>query len=610
MKKLINYTLILGSVIALASCSAEDPTIAKNDDGKVTLTVQLPSQNKTRFNDGQKIDQLYYSILDKDGTQVLDSGMYPWEGKESQQVTLDLVPGQEYQVVFFADSKAAESNGYTYTESAASLSITYDDVQINDDIYDAFYKIVPGITTKTSSTTPIVLTRPFAQINIGTKGLNSSIVAPCIEKYTTEFTLAATNLADGVSFLNGKPSYTAATKGFTKTVTDLTATKALALTDKYPVPGFDYLDMMYLLVNPDDNADEGKAVLSGSFNVTITDDNNPTPVADIPLLSLPAKENYQTNIYGSLLTDATDLTISINPGFGEGSPFTYLGVPDTAVAYTDAEGNVVNGLYVDSNAKTLYTGTPEALNYLNKNWYTVFNNPNQPYYSIKLYSDIDFTGYTWIGINSNSDNCRFNGIDGQGCTIRNFTTEAGTRGGAMFWGPGASNLPGGGNYIRNLNLENVTVNSQNSYHAAIFVCQTYGNWEISNVHVNKATINGCYDVATFVGRVYNDNNEGRNLTMTNVSAKDVTIIAKASKLQGGRYDDNVGCVVGFVDEGQGCTATFTNVTVDGLNITAPQGFTVVTNGYQYSTNTSLSAWEINTDAGISTSNVTVTYTEL
>lgn len=612
MKKLINYTLLLGSVIALASCSAEDPTIAKNDYDKVSLTVQLPTQNTTRFNDGKQIDQLYYTILDKTGAEVLDSGMQPWEeGIMSQKITLDLVPGQEYQVVFFADTKDAESKGYTYSASTASLSIDYDAVEINNDNYDAFYKIVPGISTATSSNTAIVLTRPFAQINIGTKGFDNNLVSACIDKYTTEFSLASTNLASGVSFLNGAPSYTAATKGFTKTVTDLTATKAL--TDAYPVGGYNYLDMMYLLVNPDATAEEGKAVLGGSFNVSLTDNGVTTPVQNIPLLNMPAKENYQTNIYGSLLTDAKDLTISIDPSFGEGSPYTYLEVPDTAVPVTDNNGNAVNGLYVDTDAKTLYTGSPEALAYINQNWNTLFKNAKYNYYSITLYSDIDFTGYTWACINTNSDNCHFNGIDGQGCTIRNMTIGHGSMGSAMFWGPGCSNLPEG-NYIRNLNLENVTVNSGNDYHAGIFICQTYGDWVISNVNVNKATITGTYDIGTFVGRVYNDSSEtGRSLTMTNVSAKDVTIVSNAPKLTGYRFDDNVGCVVGFVDEGRNCTASFTNVTIDGLDITAPEGFTVVTDGYQYTTDfpgsIANSSWAINTNAGITTSNVKVTYTK-
>lgn len=312
MKNYIYSSLILSSVLALAACSADEPGVVKNDS-TVSLTVQLPTEHSTRFADGKSIDILYYSILSADGTTVLAYDSIPWvKNATSASVPLDLIPTQNYQVVFFAmNSKAT---GYAFDAKIANFTVNYEEMQINNDDYDAFVAKVPDINTEYDTTeNPIVLSRPFAQINIGTNDLDSKIVTSYgLENFTTIFTVEKDNLATGVSYLTSganNMTFTPATKGITKNVEGLTDTAGLA--DKFPVAGYKYLNMLYLLVNPG-NASNGQAVLNTNFSTTIADG---TQVQNIPLPTLPAKANYQTNIYGKLLTSSKDFNVTIAPAF-------------------------------------------------------------------------------------------------------------------------------------------------------------------------------------------------------------------------------------------------------------------------------------------------------
>ncbi len=350
MKKFIYSSLILGSAFALASCSADEPGLSKTD-GPLTLTVQLPGESATRFATGSSVDILYYTILNEDGTTVLASDSQPWEkGATSATVTLDLIPSQNYQVVFFAMNSNA--TGYQYNPATAAFTVDYDQVAINNDIYDAFCAKVPGINTAYDTTeNPINLSRPFAQINIGTNDLGSKIVTSYgLDNYTTTFAVEATNLATGVSYLtsgSNNMTYTPATDGFSKEVTDLTDTAGL--TDAYPVEGYKYLDMMYLLVNPGTDTD-GQALLSATFTTSISGGIN---VQEVNLSSLPAKANYQTNVYGKLLTDSKDFNVQIAPAFEGSLPEVTVSEPEEAL---DALNN---------NESLVFNGTTDALDLSN-----------------------------------------------------------------------------------------------------------------------------------------------------------------------------------------------------------------------------------------------------
>ena len=319
MKKFLYGALALASVASLASCSSDEPLGQQPNDGKVTFTVTMPGQN-TRFADGKTVDQLYYTVF-QNGTKVLE-GVEDWPtGSLSTTVTLQLVSNQSYDVVFFADTKAAETAGvYSYDKASAQFNVTYKDAMINNDAYDAFVKketiVADGGEKK------VLLYRPFAQVNIGTDDLtNGAVDKYGLENFSSTLTIKPTNLLSGMNFFSGAT---------TEQATDVTFTlpnfKTPALPgDPFPVvkpeeegkvvEPYKYIEMNYLLVPvaPENAAEDWSNLLNVTYTINGKGENN--VVNELNLNSMPTRQNYQTNIYGSLLTTQQAFNIEIKPAF-------------------------------------------------------------------------------------------------------------------------------------------------------------------------------------------------------------------------------------------------------------------------------------------------------
>ena len=310
MKKFIYGALALASVASLASCSSDEPFGQQPNDGKVTFTVTMPGQN-TRFAEGTTVDQLYYTVF-QNGTKVLE-GVEDWPtGSLSTTVTLQLVSNQSYDVVFFADTKAAETAGvYTYKPATADFTVTYSDKMINNDAYDAFVKkeaiVADGGEKK------VLLYRPFAQVNIGSDDLGTDAVTTYgLGNFSSTLTIQPTNLLSGMNFLSGTTTPQAAAVTFSlENFSNLPG-------DKFPVDGtpekpYKYIEMNYLLVPaaPETAAEDWSNLL----DVTYTINGKSNVVNELNLSSMPTRQNYQTNVYGSLLTTQQKFDVSIVPAF-------------------------------------------------------------------------------------------------------------------------------------------------------------------------------------------------------------------------------------------------------------------------------------------------------
>jgi hypothetical protein len=161
-------------------------------NGNVTFQVQLPAELGSRayFGNGTQAKNLYVAVYDANGN-VLDkltnfNGETPAAGMTvnnfttslSTTVTIPLVKGQTYTVVFWADSYAPVEEGaeftspFTFTPADASMKVDYTKFVGNSDAPDAFFA---AVTVPADGTThKVELKRPFAQINIGTDDRMSS----------------------------------------------------------------------------------------------------------------------------------------------------------------------------------------------------------------------------------------------------------------------------------------------------------------------------------------------------------------------------------------------------------------------------------------------------
>lgn len=294
---LLSTFTIAAAALLVTSCNDEmDNGLKTGDEGTVTFTAQLPSEMGTRaFADGLTAKHLQYAVYEAGQSTPL-----PVFGDETtvvgeaemvnlkKSVTLKLTSGKSYDVIFWAD--ATTDSPYTFNPASQEVSVDYSKVNNNSDNCDAFFK-KETITVSGNQSVDVKLTRPFAQVNIGTDDFDAA-KASGLEVTQTEVVakaFATLNLATGEVSDEADRTFTM---------------KAIptASDGEFPVAGgYKYLSMDYLLVGAD------KATVDVAFNYGGPQNRTFTNV--------PVQRNYRTNIYGSLLTNTTDFNVVIEPAF-------------------------------------------------------------------------------------------------------------------------------------------------------------------------------------------------------------------------------------------------------------------------------------------------------
>lgn len=294
---LLSTFTIAAAALLVTSCNDEmDNGLKTGDEGTVTFTAQLPSEMGTRaFADGLTAKHLQYAVYEAGQSTPLkvfgDETTVVGEAEMvnlKKSVTLKLTSGKSYDVIFWAD--ATTDSPYTFNPASQEVSVDYSKVNNNSDNCDAFFK-KETITVSGNQSVDVKLTRPFAQVNIGTDDFDAA-KASGLEVTQTEVVakaFATLNLATGKVADEADRTFTM---------------KAIptASDGEFPVAGgYKYLSMDYLLVGAD------KATVDVAFNYGGPQNRTFTNV--------PVQRNYRTNIYGSLLTNTTDFNVVIEPAF-------------------------------------------------------------------------------------------------------------------------------------------------------------------------------------------------------------------------------------------------------------------------------------------------------
>ena len=294
---LLSTFTIAAAALLVTSCNDEmDNGLKTGDDGTVTFTAQLPSEMGTRaFADGLTAKHLQYAVYEAGQSTPLkvfgDETTVMGEAEMNnlkQTVSLKLTTGKTYDVIFWAD--ATTDSPYTFNPASQEVSVDYSKVNNNSDNCDAFFK-KETITVSGNQSVDVKLTRPFAQVNIGTDDFDAA-KASGLEVTQTEVVakaFATLNLATGKVADEADRTFTM---------------KAIptASDGEFPVAGgYKYLSMDYQLVGAD------KATVDVAFNYGGPQNRTFTNV--------PVQRNYRTNIYGSLLTNTTDFNVVIEPAF-------------------------------------------------------------------------------------------------------------------------------------------------------------------------------------------------------------------------------------------------------------------------------------------------------
>lgn len=317
--KLKNYLLLGAAALALASCSHDDVAPSGADKG-FALTVNLPGDLGTRaFGDGYTADDLYVAVYDADNNyKYLVTEKTSFKGSLTTTVYFDLPNGKNYLFSCFAANENAASDtdssaAYYFNPAEKGLIVHYNAMLNADNLaddYDCFFNFKEsGLISSSNKGMSITLYRPVCQINWGTADFNlmtehENAYGPKGELIETSFT--AEKVYNSLNIVTGRVN-----PGSYQGIVTL-AKGTVPTGETFPVEGYDYVAMQYLLAPKD--------VWTYDVNLTITNTNGDglgDLKVDVPVLSVPVQANYRTNIYGNLLTNPYDVTVVKHPAWSE-----------------------------------------------------------------------------------------------------------------------------------------------------------------------------------------------------------------------------------------------------------------------------------------------------
>lgn len=287
--------------------SEVDVTTATDGLATVTFNVNAPEMSRA-FSDGLTANQLQYAVYTvkydaagalqleelKDLTVALSNGddqvkFLPIQ--ISRNVEIQLATGNEYAIIFWA---AAENSPYTVDFANRTMTVDYNGATANDENRDAFYCYQ---TFKVEGTMSVdaILKRPFAQVNIGANDYSAAKSAG----YVVTKSQVEVPVYTQLDFVTGE------TIGEMETVTF--SYSNVPTTEVFPVAGYEYVAMNYLLMN----------AFEETINVKFfySDENNNAKERKVG--SVPVKRNHRTNIFGQLFTSKVNFNVIIKPEYDD-----------------------------------------------------------------------------------------------------------------------------------------------------------------------------------------------------------------------------------------------------------------------------------------------------
>ncbi|MCC8037152.1 MAG: hypothetical protein LIP02_03315 [Bacteroidales bacterium] len=545
MKKLLYGTLALAA-LGLTACSNDDLGSGVDTTGQevaVTVTATLPSNIQSRaFSDGEKALDMWYAVYE-DGVTGPIIALNKYDKKFSglqNTLTLHLITGKTYNVVFWAQSPEAETNDYfTLDTEKSTVTVNYDKIKdLNVEDADAFF-CFKEVEVKGAATVTAELRRPFAQINVGTNdmeyaGLKDKQLSASMEVSAafTQFSLQdgeVIGTAEPISFdVTPRPNQD-------KETTD-------DAYEKFPVGNkgdYEYLAMAYVLMSPD----------KMTTDVDLAFYDNGTRFHEVSVPNAPVQRNYRTNIFGALLTSQVDFTITINPEYEtdssyyiiDGKQYTlYKGVyyeVDTTSWKGDSDAPLyVDGEYLITSAAQ-FKGMADQVNTYGNPLYTGSSTTQNAgvYEKYVLLVDIDLANRPWTPVGIYSANV--NGYN------------------AAFWG----DFNGNGHTISNLYIpaDANDYTSNKGQYMALFGYMS-GPGTIENFTIHNANVIGKNDVGILIG--YDSKQTGstkvsttghlvQNVKITGLVKVEATEYGPAYGIGGATIETEWNNIVFDVDEG-------------------------------------------------------------
>ena len=543
MKKLIYCALALAAGFFVASCQQEnlEPVAQENS---VTYTVEVPGVDTKAIGDGQNVDQLVYEVwkTGEDGV-ITDKSTRLYQktinlapdAPRKWIVTLNLVQNQTYKALFWAQVGKPKGHENYNTDQLTNVYYAYDvtkDYSSNQESYAAFYGTDVLDTHTPLKGKTITLTRPFAQLNIGT--LNTALE----DEYAIDMLQSSVEVTVPTQF-NVATSEVDNHQKINFALADVPSDPKVL-----PVSGtdYDYVAMNYVFAGANTSVEY-------TINTTITPSGatEGTPATiNKTIPNVPLKENYRTNIVGNLLTSSAEYEVVIDKEFN---------TPDELVdAWNGTEINEPKKSAEDENVYEIEYSSELA-------WLAAAVNGTLPETkaapaadsfagkTFKLIDNVDLGNNEWTPI-GNSANPFKGTFDGNGKTVKNLKITGKNSNVGLF------GMTTDGE-IKNLTVENAKVSGR--LNVGVVAGTPYTS-KYTNITVQgHVEVNGMSYVGGVAGK--NAYADWTNITVT----VDETSYVKANSIENGTaYRSYVGGVVGFNGEGGHSFKNITsNIDVDG-----------------------------------------------
>ncbi len=527
MKKLLYCAAALATMFFTA-CQQENLEPAEKGS-TVSFSVEVPALAVTKadvVDNGSNINDLVYAVYKvSDEATTLEEAVDAWSESmlvyQVNQTTTDFTGGrtkvdvellndQNYVVLFWAqvnDAWVAAGNNFDLT------NITYPNNMSSSNSDLAAFSgatFVAGDDVEKNINREVILTRPFAQINIGTT----------LPKAFT------------VSFVDSKVTVRKAGKSFNVASQTVTGNKEVVfaesalpsnyLTVQGDATNYTYVAMNYVFAN-------GVVEVEYDINTNYGKVNKIIP-------AVPVEKNFRTNIIGNLLTSNATYEIKLDETWGTPANEVYVwNGSEIEVPSQNAEGHYeierpseLAWLAAAVNGTLQTKSTEPAESFAGK--------------TFKLTEDIDLNGFEWTPIGSGSN--IFKGtFDGQNHTVKNLKISGYNSTVGLF----GSTHDG---EIKNLVVENAEVSGR------LNVGVVAGNPYTSKY--TNITVTGLVKVEgmAYVGGV-GGKNAYADWTNITVNADQGSYVKANSVENGTAYRTYVGGVVGFNGEDG---HTFKNIT--------------------------------------------------
>ena len=307
------------TLLLVASCSGEE--ISSDNKQLVTFQVTLEDANSAsrsvsynganvELGTGAWVDQLIYAVYEKGSTEKVMQVVEDMEDGTAL-VEIPLVNGVEYDIVFFACHSGENLFDIASPETVDLTNlIIKSQPDANMESYDAFYYTEKGYKAQNNTLKPVRLSRPFAQLNVGTTKMDLDEVASLLSVITE----SGITLGNVPTVLNARTGQVSGEKPMTYAVHDILECSVCDEGECHPNEKFNmgddtyyYLAMAYVL------ADGQSSMHDATFTFC---QNGGVTASTLTIPHLPLQRNFRTNVTGTILTRQESFEISLDTDIG------------------------------------------------------------------------------------------------------------------------------------------------------------------------------------------------------------------------------------------------------------------------------------------------------